>query len=230
MVLASPAGTSTSARASAPYETPPGGRGGQWTQLSLVNEVVGHQIDDLDALEVHGPGTSDDANFYSEVGDPGSVSVKSMTGGNYIQSWQILSACSTLGYTGPSDIDLDGLMVWDGGGFDRVWNAGDKIVFSIRASGNWHGGEIVELPFGAAPTFLSHGGHLWDNAPANRPSVLYAAFGVATDEVDGIEAIDYEEDRAAPALTEWGLITLVVLLIGSALFILFRRRRVTAAP
>ncbi len=219
------------------YEIPTGSTGVKWTQLSLVNEVAGHRIDDLDALEVWGPLGSDDADFYSEKGDPAStgdtvrVSVKSMSGGNYIYRWRIFSACSTLGYTGsPSLIDLDGLMVLESKGIlgDKIWNSGDRILFSIRntipGGGNWDGGEIVVLPFGVTPSFLHHGGHDWNTA-----FNIGTAFGVPTEEVDAIEALSYDppHDPPIPALTEWGIIILVVLLTASTVFIMLRKRKAT---
>lgn len=125
-------------------------------------------------------------------------------------------------------IDLDALMVFEEGGIngDHVWNAGDTIIFSIRNTipfqGNWDGGEIVVLPFGGPPSYLNHGLHLW-----------HTAFGVATafdldpptEEVDAIEAYPQQPRPQTPALTEWGLIILVALLIASTIFVMLRRRK-----
>ena len=116
---------------------------------------------ELDGLEVWGPLAADDADFYSLVGDPGAVCVFSMAGGPYIPQPVILAAVTALGYAGPPEIDLDALMVWDEAPVDE-WGAGDEIIFSIREAGNWDGGEIVVLPWGAAPFFLHHDSHDWD--------------------------------------------------------------------
>jgi hypothetical protein len=212
------------------YETPQGARNVQWTQLNLVNEVAGHRINDLDALEVHGPRSIDDADFYSESGDPGGVSVKTMAMGNYINRWQIFSACSTLGYTGDSSlIDLDGLMVFERKGIlgNKTWDTSDVIIFSIRNTkpvGNWDGGEIVVLRYGPPRTqdFLFHGGQTWNTA-----FVCSTAFGVHTEEVDAIEALRY--DWPHPVLTEWGLIILVALLLASTVYIMLKRKKVRMA-
>jgi hypothetical protein len=206
------------------YETPPGAKGIKWTQLNLVNEVAGHRIDDLDALEVWGPVGSDDAGFYSLQGDPGGVSVlyfQNPGSVTYISQSIIQAAVTSLGYSGPT-VDLDALMVFESQGVsgNKIWDTGDIIIFSIRASGNWDGGEIVVFPFGGPASFLNHGGHLWNTA-----FNVGTAFGVSTEEVDAIEAIPYKVD--GPVLTEWGIMILVILLMLSALFILLKKRKST---
>jgi hypothetical protein len=173
------------------YETPGGARGVKWTQLQLDRDTVTIKPwRELDALEVWGPIEADDANCWSEMGDPGNVCVWIMNHGAYITHATIVTAVVALGCSLSTqdslNLDLDGLMVWVGN-FDGMWNAGDTVIFSVRATGrppkNWDGGEIVVLPFNGAPTFLNHGGHLWNTA-----FNVQAAFGVNTEEVDAIEA------------------------------------------
>jgi hypothetical protein len=174
------------------YEKPDaGGRGVKWTQLQLDRDTLTIKPSrELDALEVWGPVGSDDANCWSEMGDPGNVSVWIMNHGAYITHATIVTAVVALGCSLSTqdslNLDLDGLMVWDGN-FNGLWDYGDSIIFSIRATGrppkNWDGGEIVVLPFNGPPTFLNHGGHLWNTA-----FNVQSAFGVNTEEVDAIEA------------------------------------------
>jgi hypothetical protein len=213
------------------YETPQGPVGVQWTNNNLDNAgVVLDGTLELDGLEVWGPPENDDANFYSMVGEPGGVSVYSYTGTSqpYINQTVIQAACVSLGYNGSVDVDLDALMVWDYGSYpdrwDRVWADGDKIIFSIRdtqnGGGNWDGGEIVVLPFGGPAAFLNHAGRTWNTAYD-----VSGIFGVATEEVDAIEAYWPPPDQTIPSLSEWGLIVLVVLLTTCAVFIMCRRRK-----
>lgn len=210
------------------YETPQRPTGVQWTDADLDNAgvVLGDTMQ-LDGLEVWGPSDSDDANFYSMVGEPGGTSVYyysyAGTSQPYINQTVIQAACVSLGYSGAPP-DVDALMVWDRGVYpdywDHVWNAGDEIIFSIRASGNWDGGEIVVLPFGGPAKFLGHAGRTWNTAYS-----VSDTFGVATEEVDAIEAYWPPPDQTIPTLTEWGLVILVALLISSAIFIMLRKRR-----
>ena len=159
-------------------------------------------------------------------------------------------------------------MVCDNGG--GLWNFGDTIVFGIRAAAGWHGGEIVVLPFGAAPAFLFHGGHLWDDVAGDEPNVHFGLPGF--DEVDGIEATPNKDDLfgarklgnartletpdgcmdadgkykadgsvcpggaqgaadpAVPAVTEWGLVVMVPLVLAAGTVVLRRWRRLAAKP
>lgn len=213
------------------FETPPGATGIQWTQINLNNPNPADELEDLDGLEVHGPLGADDAEFYSLLGDPGGVSVfywapPAGPSTPYIPQAVIQTAVEDLGYAGPP-VDLDGLMIFEAGGVlgDKEWGAGDRIIFSIRLAGNWDGGEIVVLPFGGAAAFLNHGGHVWNTAFG-----VAAAFGVSTEEVDAVEAIRSEGPVPTPALTEWGLVILVVLLLASAVFIFLRRKKVMVSP
>jgi len=192
----------------------------KWTQVDIVNDT--NTVDELDGLEVWGPYGSDDADFFSLFQDFAyGFSVFYWTGTTYlgyIPNLQIDAAVGGLGYIG-DHVDLDALMVWDGN-WDQAWNAGDTIIFSIRAAGNWDGGEIVVLPFGGPASFLNHGGHLW-----NTDFGVGAAFGVPTEEVDAIEAYPQQPRPQTPALTEWGLLVLVALLIISTVFVLLKRKK-----
>ena len=127
-------------------------------------------FDDLDALETYGPDQNDDANRASYMGDPGGFSVWDWNGGapaGWFPKADIVAAIATLGWSGDEEsVDIDALMT-----------SSDEIIFSIRANGNWDGGELVVMtlgnPRGAA--FLNHGMHLWNTA-----FNVQAAFGVNT--------------------------------------------------
>jgi hypothetical protein len=206
------------------YETPGGTRGVQWTHQDLSNVAGGPDplLEDLDALEVWGPTPGHDANYFSEWGDLFGYSVLceliAWPNGRYVPQPTIVSAIQSLGWTGdPALVDLDGLMVWDMGD-PCYFDPGDVIIFSIRATGTWDGGEIVVLPSGGPASFLNHGGHLW-----NTDFNVGVAFGVGTEEVDGIEAV--EELEGIPTLTEWGLIIFGVVLIGFITWVFLRRRK-----
>jgi hypothetical protein len=189
------------------YETPaPVTRGVKWTQAQLNNPNTppDTQLTDLDALQLWGADIGW-GNAYSILGDPpvGAPPVRYSVflwwdqrpgppahSIGYVPRADIVAAVRALGFPASDTglVDLDGLMVMDtGGDFDSVWNTGDTIIFSIRATGSapphWDGGEIVVLPFGGPPTFLNHGGHLWNTA-----FICSTAFGVHTEEVDAIEA------------------------------------------
>jgi hypothetical protein len=207
------------------YETPraPAIRGPLWTKTALCSPPT--NFDDLDALEVWGPSAADDADRYSMQTDAvGGVSVFSWPGAvPYIPHAVIAAAVAALGGpSNPADVDLDALMVWDMG-TQGAWGTGDVIIFSIRAAAPWDGGEIVVLQNGVAPSYLNHGGHLWNTAFG-----VAAAFNLdpPTEEVDAIEAYPwFVPGGKTPTLTEWGLIILVALLIASTVFIVLRRRK-----
>ena len=190
----------------------------------------------LDALEVWGPRAADDANMYSLQGDPKIVGVddtrmsvrKQWDGEGYITHDTIAAACVALGYWDHAQeiIDLDALMVRDyGGGYNGIWDEGDIIIFSIRAAGNWDGGEIVVLPFGGPADFLRHG---TPRVPWNTafPVAVNFKLNPATEEVDAIEAYPSQFGcPQTPTLTQWGLVILVALLIISTVFVLLKRRK-----
>jgi len=173
-------------------ETPPGAVGVWALQADLSNPDPPGDVEDVDGLELWGPFGASDANMFSLVGDPGGFSVyyfppPAGPAVGYVPKAVIAAAVAP--FCGAVDPDLDALMVFDlGGWFDGVWNAGDRIIFSIRAAGGCDGGEIWVLPFGGLAAFLVHGGHVWNTA-----FPVGATFGVPTEEVDAIEA--YPADK-----------------------------------
>jgi len=193
----------------------------KWSQADLdAAGVTVNPANQLDGLEVWGPYGADDADYYSLAGDPG-FSVFTMAAGGYIPQAQIQVAVEDLEYVG-GPVDLDAMMVWDGN-YNQVWDEPDTIIFSIRGTtGTWDGGEIVVLPFAGPPSFLLHGGNLWDTA---FDVALAFSLNPPTQEVDAIEAYPQQPRPQTPALTEWGLIILVALLIASTIFVMLRRRK-----
>lgn len=153
------------------YETPAGVRGLLWTHNTLSNvPPADPNFDDLDALETYGPDQNDDANRASYMGDPGGFSVWDWNGGapaGWFPKADIVAAIATLGWSGDEEsVDVDALMT-----------SSDEIIFSIRANGNWDGGELVVMTLGnpGGAAFLNHGMHLWNTA-----FNVQAAFGVNT--------------------------------------------------
>jgi hypothetical protein len=97
---------------------------------------------------------------------------------------------------------------------------GDEILFSIRAAGNFDGGEIIRLPVFGTPSFLEHGGHTWDTAFG-----VIDAFGSESEDIDGIEAI--ASVSAVPSLARWSIGVLTMLMIWLTVsFAAARRDRV----
>lgn len=201
------------------FETPAPVRGLMWSHQDMSFTTTGGpgpdpNFDDLDGLETYGPGTLDDANRASFNGD--AVAAVFEIGppvAPVVTNAQILTAVGALGYTGPTP-DVDALMM-----------SGDEMIFSIRASGNWDGGELVYVGPGGPATavFLFHGGHLWNTA-----FDVGTAFGVGTEEVDAIEAWGGAVPMTTiPSLTTYGLIVLLALLLLSGIIVI-RRRRATA--
>ncbi len=218
------------------YEMRGGAVGRLWSQVSLCNAGGGvdGSVEDVDGLELWGELDIDDANMFSLVGDPGGISVWSFLGDPplpvpYISRATIFAAVQSLGFTGvEAQVDVDAIMVWNEH-CDGEWGVAgaDTIVFSIRAAANWDGGEIVELRnLGVGPNeafFLDHGGHLWDTAFS-----VAAAFGVTTEEVDGIEAAFVEalpREGDIPTVSDWGLIILMLMLLTAGALYIVRRSR-----
>ncbi len=206
------------------YETPAGVHGKMWSHNDLSNlpptKAADPNFEDLDALETYGPGDNDDADNASYEGDPGDYSIYRIT--NPTVGWfpksDIISAITNLGWTGvEGNVDVDALMV-----------SGAEIIFSIRAEGNWDGGELVVMTLGnpAGATFLNHGGHLWNTA-----FDIQTAFGVSTEEVDAIEAWGGPVPPPSggigkvPSLTTWGLFVLLLLLIISGAYVIYQRKK-----
>ena len=182
---------------------------------------------ELDGLEAWGQPTDFDADHYSLIGDPGNPKVSvfyydpiTTISTPYVYHSVIVAAVVALGYEGPEElVDLDALMVWDEPPVS-TWSAGDEIIFSIRAAGNWDGGEIVHMSYSKGAQFLNHGKHLWNT---DFTVAYHFQLNPPTEEVDAIEA--YPQRWRVPALTHWGLIILVALLIASTVFVMLKRRK-----
>lgn len=220
------------------YETAggpaPGGpvmRAVLWKHNSLSNVApTDPNFDDLDALETYGPGMSDDAyraSFMGDPVDPGQTPLRNWSVWNYAGGapvgWfpkdDIVAAITNLGWSGNEDsVDVDALMT-----------SFNEIIFSIRANGNWDGGELVVVTLGnpAGAAFLQHGNSVNHGDGTNKWNTAFdiqTAFGVNTEEVDAIEALDTLQ-VTIPSLTNWGLLVLLVLLVISGIIVIRHRRR-----
>ncbi|MFH1373179.1 MAG: hypothetical protein ABII79_05225 [bacterium] len=221
-------------------ETPAGLRQRMWFQIQLSNVPPSPPGDpnffDLDALETYGPTSGDDANMASFNGDA-TTSVWDYGAGGantpYISKADILTALKSdsISWSGTDDwVDVDALM---------VSKYGDSIIFSIRATGSFDGGELIVMPVSnpGGATFLKHGiiaNHGDGTTKWNTAFDLQTAFGVDTEEIDGIEAWRGGPPNDAgtppppiPSLTTYGLIVLLALLLLSGIIVI-RRRRATA--
>ena len=215
------------------HESPGGSRNVLWdhNDFSDMGLFYDDDLTDVDALEIWGESGPNYPSFFSLEGDPsyGSppwrVSVfyyDGSTTSTYVERDEVIAQIVMLGFNGAyiDCVDVDALMVRDVGTVG-VWDDPDVIIFSIRACGNWDGGEIVVMPASSPSYFLVHGGHTW-----NTSFAVSSAFGVSTEEVDAIEAYDQE---AIPTLTEWGMAVLLLLLLaaGFVFFVRLRRRATT---
>ncbi|NIM19373.1 MAG: IPTL-CTERM sorting domain-containing protein [Candidatus Latescibacteria bacterium] len=110
---------------------------------------------------------------------------------------------------------------------DGVWNTGDAILFSINEAANFHGGELVHLPFGGTASFLYHGGHYWD--PNFDPRV---AFNIPLDKKKNADAVDSGRGESAfgiPTLSIWAMILMALLLLLTGIAVVRRQQRRIAA-
>lgn len=180
-------------------------RGVKWTQADYSNPDPAGDLEDLDGLEIWGPPNASDVNRYSVKDDwatPTATSVFNYVPGGpdtpYISQAVIANAVAALGFVGdPDSVDVDALMVRDYGRLG-IFDDKDEILFSIRATGNFDGGEIILLRNGTPPAWLNHGGHLWDTS-----FDVGAAFGVPVEEVDAIEALNMRSNRYWASLHWW---------------------------
>lgn len=201
-------------------------------------------VNDLDGLEVWSSvsptspqypspadPTPDDADMYSLLDDPIINGVKTSVwyynpitqiSNSYITAAQIAAAIDRPDIANLADIiDLDGLMVSDGGNIGQ-WDNGDAILFSVMPidangdgiitpninGGDIDGGEIWLWQFGQPlAQFLNHGGHLWDTAFNVRQ-----ATGSVNENIDALEAVAVPEPS-----TFLSLLTLGTLGAGSAI-------------
>ena len=217
-LLVSLVGDGGPAEAAVFFESPAGmtGTAFRHVELNALDNAPG-EIDDLDGLELWGPVGSADAIYFSHFDDLASgTSVFRFSGGAavpWISHAEILAAVTALGFSGSSQqVDLDALLV-ENGGDEQNFDIGDGILFSIRAGGNFDGGEIIHLRVGVPPAFLVHGGHKWDTTF----DVVAAMPESKNEDVDALEARPAAVAAQIPTL---GLLGLAVFVLG--LFIALR--------
>lgn len=194
------------------------GENGFWAKPPQIDQAG---VNDLDGLEVWSSvsptssqvpsppdPTLDDADMYSLLNDPlingtrTSVWYYNPTtqiSSSYLTAAQIATAINRPDIANLANIiDLDGLMVSDGGVIG-TWDNSDAILFSVMPidanldgfitpninGGDIDGGEIWSWQFGQQfAQFLDHGGHLWDTAFNVRQ-----ATGAVNENVDALEAV-----------------------------------------
>jgi hypothetical protein len=133
---------------------------------------------------------------------------------SYLNAAQIAAAINRPDIVNLADIiDLDGLMVWDGGNIGQ-WDNGDAILFSVMPinanldgvitpninGGDIDGGEIWSWQFGQPlAQFLNHGGHLWDTA-----FNVKLATGAVNENIDALEAVATPEPSSFLSLLALG--------------------------
>jgi hypothetical protein len=192
-----------------------------WAKPPQIDEAG---VNDLDGLEVWGglaDPTPNDADMYSLLEDPTingtRTSVWYYNGGvstSYLNAAQIAAAINRPDIVNLADIiDLDGLMVWDGGNIGQ-WDNGDAILFSVMPinanldgvitpninGGDIDGGEIWSWQFGQPlAQFLNHGGHLWDTA-----FNVKLATGAVNENIDALEAVATPEPSSFLSLLALG--------------------------
>lgn len=163
-------------RESSPY----GAGSGPWAMAPVLNPAA--PPIQVSGVEMYG--AAGDTSHFSTVGDAGGSSILT-AGGTYLLNTTMAYA---IGATLP--VDLDALMVDDTFGLREVFDPGDRIIFSVRANGEFDGGElwVMEMTAAGVPTasFLVHGGVTWDTA--NGVAGLFGMFP-PTEEIDALEAI-----------------------------------------
>jgi len=198
-----------------------GGGIGFWAKPPEIDQAG---VNDLDGLEVWGglaDPTPDDADVYSLLGDPlingTRTSLWYYNGGvsnPYLDAAQIAAAINRPDIANLANIiDLDGLMVSDGGNIGQ-WDNSDAILFSVMPidanldgiitpninGGDIDGGEIWSWQFGQPlAQFLNHGGHLWDTAFNVRQ-----ATGAVNENIDALEAVATPEPSTFLSLLTLG--------------------------
>ncbi len=175
-------------------------------------------IEDVDGLELWGPETSsgDDARYYSLLNDSvlGTSVYLEQLGVQipWVPQSFIVVAVQNLGYTGaPEDVDVDALLVRNGGVGGFVENPDDLIVFSIRGvpGSGFDGSELVVLSGDGSSSFLTHAGHAWDTGFALSPR-LDALLGAAESASEDVDAIELPEPGLALGLSN-GVLGLLAL-------------------
>jgi hypothetical protein len=210
-----------------------GGGIGFWAKPPQIDQAG---VDDLDGLEVWSSvsptssqypsppdRTPDDADMYSLLEDPLINGTRTSVwyynpitqiSNPYISALQIATAINRPDITNLANIiDLDGLMVWDGGNIGQ-WDNSDAILFSVMPidanldgiitpninGGDIDGGEIWSWQFGQPlAQFLNHGGHLWDTAFNVRQ-----ATGAVNENIDALEAVATPEPSSFLSLLALG--------------------------
>ena len=189
------------------YETT-GASGGVRAHWASMADVDQEGVRNLDALEIWGSDSADDANRISLLLDAAfSVSIFNLDGSPYLFFSDLVTAMQPLlGVEEPDIIDIDALMVQDRGAIGE-FDDGDRILFSLwpaedPLSDATIAGDAVWLwAFGSAPEFLVHGGHRWES-------------GWLGENVDAIEALAARTAVPEPASFAMLALGLAWLLLG----------------
>jgi len=217
--------------------------------LNNPNEDGGTDfIEEVDALQSYGPPAFSHTAYFSLEGDPiratrelysntsifqsstcgaSGCGTNTSTQATFVERGEIWTKLFDLGFSGTDgEVDLDALMIDEAEPADLEWDTGDRIIFSIRAAGNFHGGEIIKYEHGQSASFLSHGGHAWDTEFDPTAHCSYAG----SKDVDGLEMIrevdfDVQVASAVPSISFSGLTLLGALIFAVAVGGLAVQRR-----
>lgn len=190
-------------RVAAYYQTPGGNRDVAFRHSDL-NQDLGPpgegDVDDVDALNLWGPAGQANGLYYSAENDFDNVySVFHFDLGfpvGLVSQATIVSVVESLDYVGDTTaVDVDAMM-FQNLGSKQAFDPGDRIIFSIRAAGNFDGGEVISWRNGDPPEFLQHAGVTFDT-----DHDVSSSFGL----FDGVQEIDALE--AGPVLDALGLPT-----------------------
>lgn len=183
--------------------TPFGGTTGVWATAPMLNPIA-------PPMQVSGAefwGAAGDTTHWSTFGDAGGVSVTSGAGPYLLTAEIEFAIGATIG------IDVDAFFLLDHFGGTDLFHVGDMALMSVKANGQFDGGEIWLLSRTAggvlSASFFSHGGVTFDTA-----FDVAGHFGMfpPTQEIDAIEAIVPE-----PA-------TIGLLVLGASALSVRRRR------
>lgn len=166
-------------RNSSPY----GSSAGVWATAPMLNPMA-------PPVQVSGVelwGAAGDTTHWSEVGDPGGVSVFTDA---LAPSPYLLAAELEFAIGATEAIDVDAFMLLDHFGGTDLFHVGDFALMSVRANGQFDGGEIWLLTRSAGGTlmasFFVHGGVTWDTA--NDVGALFGV-GSMVQEIDALEVV-----------------------------------------
>ena len=209
-------------------ETPAGTTSIHWYQANInAPDPATTTLEDVDAMELWGPVGSDDANFYSLNTDHavgGSIFHRlGPTPTVYLDQPSVVAAITALGWNGVAEeVDIDALMMQDVGRVGYL-EGDDVVLFSIKPNGNFDGGEIIRLPATGAPSFFSHGGHVWDTA---FPTAFTFGEPSGIEDIDGLEAhFEITASASAPTASQGLRLALLVALLGTGALTLQGRGR-----